>query len=97
MNLNITGHHVEVTDALRDYVTDKMARIEGHHDKIISVNVTLKVEKLDQKAEATLQLAGNTIHADSSKPDMYAAIDDMIDVLDRQVRHHKRRITDHRG
>ncbi len=97
MNFNITGHHVEITDSLRDYVSQKLNRVEGHFDKITSVKVTLTVEKLQQKAEATLHVAGNDIHADSVQGDMYAAIDDLADKLDRQVRKHKSKITDHRA
>lgn len=96
MNITILGHHLEVTDALRAYVTEKVERISGHYDKINKVNVTLSVEKYNQKAEATLHVTGNDIHADSVKDDMYAAIDDMADKLDRQVRHYKRKLTDHR-
>lgn len=96
MNITITGRHLEVTEALRNYVHEKVARIEGHYDKINKVSVTLSVEKFNQKAEATLHVTGNDIHADSIKEDMYAAIDDMADKLDRQVRHYKRKLTDHR-
>ncbi len=97
MNFNITGHHVEITEALRSYVSDKLDRVEGHFDKITSVNVTLTVEKLERKAEATLHVAGQDIHADSVKDDMYAAIDDLADKLDRQVRRHKSKLKDHRS
>ncbi len=97
MNITITGRHLEITDALRNYVNEKVARIEGHYDKINKVSVTLSFEKFNQKAEATLHVTGNDIHADSVKEDMYAAIDDMVDKLDRQVRHYKRKITDHRS
>lgn len=96
MNITITGHHLDVTDALRAYVTEKVERISGHYDKINKVSVTLSVEKYHQKAEATLHVTGNDIHADSVQEDMYAAIDDMADKLDRQVRHYKRKATDHR-
>ncbi|MGY0399152.1 MAG: ribosome hibernation-promoting factor, HPF/YfiA family [Ostreibacterium sp.] len=96
MNITITGHHLEVTDALHTYITEKIKRISGHYDKLNKVNVTLSVEKFNQKAEATLHVTGNNIHADSVKEDMYAAIDDMTDKLDRQIRHYKRKLTDHR-
>lgn len=96
MNITIIGRHLEVTEALRDYVTEKVERISGHYDKINKVNVVLSVEKFNQKAEATLHVTGNDIHAGSTKEDMYAAIDDMTDKLDRQVRHYKRKLTDHR-
>lgn len=96
MNITVNGRHLEVTDALRDYVIEKVERISGHYDKINKVNVILSVEKYHQIAEATLHVTGNDIHANSSKEDMYAAIDDMTDKLDRQVRHYKRKLTDHR-
>ncbi len=96
MNINITGHHLDVTDALRDYVTEKVERISGHYDKINKVNVTLSVERHNQKAEATLHVTGSDIHADAIHEDMYAAIDEMTDKLDRQVRHYKRKLKDHR-
>ncbi len=96
MNITVTGRHLEITDALREYVTEKVERISGHYDKINKVNVILSVEKFNQKAEATLHVTGNDIHADSVKEDMYAAIDDMTDKLDRQVRHYKRKLKDHR-
>jgi len=96
MNITITGRHLEVTDALRAYVEKKVERIEGHYDKLSNVDVTLSVEKYNQKAEATLRVTGSDIHAGSIKEDMYAAIDDMVDKLDRQVRHYKRKQKDHR-
>ncbi len=96
MNFNITGHHVEVTKPLKEYVSEKLNKIEGHFDKITSVNVVLTVEKLEQKAEATLHVKGNDIHAGATKEDMYAAIDEMTDKLDRQVRRYKTKLKDHR-
>ena len=96
MNITILGHHLEVTDALRSYVSEKVERISGHYDKINKVNITLSVEKYNKKAEATLHVAGNDMHADSINKDMYAAIDEMTDKLDRQIRHYKRKLTDHR-
>jgi len=95
MQLSVTGHHVEVTPALRDYVTEKLKRIERHFDHVSDVHCVLTVEKLLHKAEATIHLSGGTIHADSTKEDMYAAIDGLIDKLDRQVRKHKEKRTDH--
>ncbi len=96
MNITITGRHLDVTDALREYTIEKVERISGHYDKINKVNVTLSVEKHHQKAEATLHVTGNDIHADAVCDDMYAAIDEMTDKLDRQVRHYKRKLKDHR-
>lgn len=95
MQLNLTGHHIEITQALRDYVTSKMERLERHFDQVIDAHVILSVEKLRQKAEATLYMSGGNIHADAVEEDMYAAIDALIDKLDRQVKRYKEKITDH--
>ena len=95
MQLNVTGHHVEVTPALRDYVTSKLERLERHFDHVSNVHVILSVEKLRQKAEATISITGNNLFADSIDEDMYAAIDAMVDKLDRQIKKHKEKTTDH--
>jgi len=95
MQLNVTGHHVDVTPALRDYVATKLQRLERHFDHVSDVHCVLTVEKLAHKAEATIHLSGGTIHADSTENDMYAAIDGLIDKLNRQVRKHKEKMTDH--
>ncbi len=98
MQMNISGHHVEVTPALRAYVTEKLQRLSKHFDHVISVDVILKVEKLDQKAEATVNAAGRTVFANASATDMYAAIDALSDKIDRQVRRLKQRLRDnHHG
>ena len=91
MNLHLTGHHVEITPAIRDYVTAKLAKIERHFDHVIDVNVIMTVEKLDQKIEANVHLSGKDIHVQAHEGDMYAAIDGLIDKLDRQVLRHKER------
>ena len=95
MQINITGHHVEVTPALRSYVTEKMQRIARHFDQVNSINVILNVEKLQQQAEATVIANGRTIFATESAMDMYASIDKLVDKLDKQVRRYKDRITNH--
>ncbi|HTT01638.1 MAG TPA: ribosome-associated translation inhibitor RaiA [Steroidobacteraceae bacterium] len=95
MRLSVTGHHVEVTRALREYVEKKLERIVRHFDQLIDVHCVLTVEKLRQKAEATLHASGCDIHADATEPDMYAAIDALTDKLDRCVRKHKEKRTDH--
>jgi putative sigma-54 modulation protein len=89
MQVNISGHHVEVTDPLREYVLEKLSRVAGHFDKITNAQVILKVEKLQQKAEATLQIPGGEVVANAEHADMYAAIDAMADKLDRQLKKHK--------
>ncbi len=95
MQINITGHHVDVTPALRAYVTEKMQKLTRHFDQVNSIHVILNVEKLQQQAEATVNAAGRTIFATETAMDMYASIDGLIDKLDRQVRRYKDRITDH--
>lgn len=96
MQLDVSGHHVEVTDSLREYVATKFEKIKRHFDKVIDVHVILSVEKLEQKAEATIQLNGNKIFAEDTEENMYAAIDSLVDKLDRQVRKHKEKSSAHR-
>lgn len=95
MHINITGHHVDVSPALRAYVTEKMQKLTRHFDQVNSINVILNVEKLQQQAEATVNAGGRTIFATETAMDMYASIDGLIDKLDRQVRRYKDRITNH--
>lgn len=89
MQTNISGHHIQVTDSLRNYVTTKLQRIERHNERITNVHVVLSVEKLRQKAEATLHVSGGEMHADAEAEDLYAAIDALADKLDRQIIKHK--------
>jgi len=95
MNLNLTGHHLEVTPALRDYVESKLQRVTSHFDNVIDVKVTLSVEKLKQKVEATVHVPGNDLHAECADDNMYSAIDLLADKLDRQVLKHKEKQGDH--
>lgn len=95
MQLKLTGHHIEVTPALRGYVTKKLDRVARHFDHVIDVHCVLTVEKLEHKAEATLGLSGAVIHVDAIDGDMYAAIDALVDKLDRRVRKHKEKQSDH--
>ena len=96
MQINIDGHHVEVTASMQEYIETKMVRIERHFDQVVDVHVVLSVEKQRHKAEATIHVAGNNIHAHSESDDMYAAIDLLLDKLDRQVKKHKEKVTNHR-
>lgn len=89
MHLTIKGHHMEITDALRDYVNQKFGRAWRHFDHVNEVHVVLGVEKLEQKAEVTVHVPGKDIHCESSHSDMYAAIDLLADKLDRQVLRYK--------
>ncbi|MFQ5469126.1 MAG: ribosome hibernation promoting factor [Gammaproteobacteria bacterium] len=95
MQINLSGHHIDLTSALRDYVTSKFDRIERHFDHITNVNVVLSVEKLRQKAEATLHVSGGNIFADAEEENMYAAIDALVDKLDRQIKKHKEKQKDY--
>ncbi|HUJ01319.1 MAG TPA: ribosome-associated translation inhibitor RaiA [Usitatibacter sp.] len=97
MNLHLTGHHVEITAAIRDYVVAKLERINRHFDHVIDVNVIMTVQKLEQQIEANVHLSGKDIHVCCNDGDMYAAIDQLMDKLDRQVIRHKERFrADHR-
>lgn len=95
MQLNLTGRHVEITDSLRDYVNNKFAKLERHFDHINNVHVILDIEKLSQKAEATMHVNGGELFASTAHQDMYAAIDGLVDKLDRQVIKHKEKLSRH--
>ncbi len=95
MQINLTGHHIEITTSLRQYVEEKFTKLERHFDQINNVHVILNVQKMQQKAEAKLHLAGGEVFATSQNADMYAAIDSLIDKLDRQVIKHKEKLTKH--
>ena len=95
MQINLTCRHIETTESLKEYVNTKFAKLERHFDHINNVHVILDVEKLVQKAEATLHVNGGELFATSEHDDMYAAIDALIDKLDRQVIKHKEKLTKH--
>ncbi len=95
MQLNITGRHIEVTEALNNYIHEKFNRISRHFDQVLNIDVILEVQKLEHKSEASLYVSGNHIFANSSSNDMYASIDALTDKLDRQLLKHKEKIKDH--
>ena len=100
MNLTISGHHLEVTPALREYVLTKLERITRHFDQVVDITVLLSVEKLKekerrQKAEVTVHVKGKDIFVEQSHEDLYAAIDQLMDKLDRQVGRHQDKLQDH--
>lgn len=95
MNLNINGHHLEVTPAIRNYVIEKLDRVKRHFDHVIDASVTISVVKLVQRADVTLHVRGKDIHAEASHENLYAAIDALADKLDRQVLRHKDKLTNH--
>ena len=97
MQLNLTGHHMNITPAIRSYVENKFERLERHFDHVTNAHVVLTIEKERQKAEATIHVNRGNIHADAEHNDMYAAIDSLVDKLDRQVKKHKEKLTKHRG
>jgi putative sigma-54 modulation protein len=94
MQLNITGHHVDLTDSLKDYASEKLQKLERHFDHISNVQVTLSVQKQRQIAEASFHISGADLHARAENEDMYAAIDLLIDKLDRQILKHKEKNVD---
>ncbi len=89
MNLNLTGRHLEITPAIREHVVSKLDKVKRHFDNVIDVSVILSVDKLQQKAEATVHLSGKTIFAETSDENLYVAIDALVESLDRQVLKHK--------
>jgi putative sigma-54 modulation protein len=95
MQMNLTGHHVEITEALREYVNTKLLRLERHFDHLTNIHCILTVEKLRHRAEAKLNVSGHTLFADSVEDDMYAAIDTLVDKLDRQIKKHKEKVQNH--
>jgi putative sigma-54 modulation protein len=95
MRIDISGHQMDITPALRDYVQEKLARLSKHFEQHLDTRVILSVDKLDQKAEATLHTPGKTLYADAVAPDMYAAIDLLTDKLDRLVLKQKEKTKDH--
>ena len=97
MNLNLTGNHVKITPAMRNYVSTKIVKIRNHFDNIIDINVTLSVEKLSQKAEANVHLRGKDIFVEAISSNMYASIDNLVDKLDRRIIKNKEKSTAHRN
>ncbi|MFT3906080.1 MAG: ribosome-associated translation inhibitor RaiA [Steroidobacteraceae bacterium] len=96
MHLSVTGHHIEITASMRSYVEKKMERIVRHFENnLIDAHFILTVDKLEQKAEATLHVRGETVHVVATDTNMYAAIDSLVDKLDNRVRKHKEKVTDH--
>jgi len=95
MNLNITGHHLDVTPAIREYIQTKMTRVVRHFDQVIDTHVILSLEPLKHRAELTLHIPGKDIHCEASEDNLYTAIDLLIDKVDRKVLQHKTRTQNH--
>jgi putative sigma-54 modulation protein len=96
MQISVTGHHLDITDSLRDYINTKFERLERHFDHITDVHVILENEKITNKAEATFNVSGAKLFAEDHHEDMYAAIDGLTDKLDRQIVKHKEKLKKHR-
>ncbi|WP_376697098.1 ribosome hibernation-promoting factor, HPF/YfiA family [Wenzhouxiangella sp. EGI_FJ10305] len=99
MQLEVTGQNIEITQALKAYIAEKSERLERHFDNLISGHIVLHLEKLEHTVEGTITVGGRTnpLHAEAKSEDMYAAIDALMDKLDRQVRRHKDKVTSHRN
>jgi len=93
MNLNLSGHHLDITPAIREHVLNKFSKIKRHFDSVIDVNVILSVDKLQQKAEASVHLSGKNVFAECVDENLYTAIDNLVETLDRQIRKHKEKNT----
>ena len=89
MNINLTGRHLEITPAIREHVTAKLGKVQRHFDHLIDISVILSVDKLKQKAEATVHMSGKTVFAETDDSNLYVAIDNLVDLLDRQILKHK--------
>ncbi|MDH5301155.1 MAG: ribosome-associated translation inhibitor RaiA [Gammaproteobacteria bacterium] len=97
MRIDLSGHHVEITDSIRSYVQEKLEKLTRHFDRVTDIHVILSVEKQVQKAEASILVANNKLFASSTDENLYAAIDALADKLDRQILKHKEKIQSHRG
>lgn len=95
MQINLTGHQMEVTPALRSYTEDKFTKLTHHFDHITAIHVVFNIEKLAQVAEATVHVAKGTLHARAEHGDMYIAINDLVDKLDHQLIKHKEKLRAH--
>ncbi len=97
MKLNISGHHLDITPALRQHSNEKLSKIKHHFDQVINVNMILEVQKDVQMAEATIHLSGTDLFAKAQSSDMYVSIDQLINKLDSQIIKHKEKLHSHRG
>ncbi|MEQ1880263.1 MAG: ribosome-associated translation inhibitor RaiA [Burkholderiales bacterium] len=97
MNLHLSGHHLEITPAIRNYVTEKLVRVNRHFEQVIDVTMIMSVDKLAQKVEAKVHVSGKDFFVECIEPNMYAAIDGLVDKLDRQILKHKEKYANHHG
>ncbi len=97
MQLHISGHHLDITSAIKNHTNEKLSKIKHHFDNVINVNMILEVQKDVQKAEATIHLSGADLFAKAQSSDMYVSIDQLINKLDSQIIKHKEKLHNHRG
>ena len=97
MQLNLSGHHLDITSSIRQHTSDKLTKIKHHFDNVMNVNMTLEVQKDLQKAEATIHVSGADLFAKAESNDMYASIDQLINKLDSQIIKHKEKLHNHRA
>jgi putative sigma-54 modulation protein len=97
MQLNLSGHHLDITSSIRQHTSDKLTKIKHHFDNIMNVNMTLEVQKDLQKAEATIHVSGADLFAKAQSSDMYVSIDQLINKLDSQIIKHKEKLHNHRA
>jgi len=97
MQLHISGHHLDITSAIKQHTTEKLSKIKHHFDNVMNVNMILEVQKDVQKAEATIHLSGADLFAKAQSTDMYVSIDQLINKLDSQIIKHKEKLHNHRG
>ncbi len=96
MQINMTGHQMEITPALKQFTQDKFDKLERHFDKITAINIVFDIEKVRQIAEATILVTQGELHARSETDDMYASVDDLVSKLDRQLLKHKEKLREKR-
>ena len=96
MQIHFTGHQVEITDALKTFTEEKLEKLKRHFDRIISIHVTFNVQKISQKVDATVMVSKAEIHATAEAENMYTAVDELVDKLDRQLIKHKEKLDSHR-
>ena len=97
MQLHISGHHLDITSAIKNHTNEKLSKIKHHFDNVMNVNMILEVQKDVQKAEATIHLSGADLFAKAQSSDMYVSIDQLINKLNSQIIKHKEKLHNHRG
>jgi putative sigma-54 modulation protein len=95
MNVNLTGHHVEITDALESAVNSALDKVLRHYPDIVSARVILTVEKHEQIAEAVVHFLGQDIAAKGTSEDLYHSINDMRSKLETLLQRRKSTIKSH--